>query len=267
MRCRRNQIIGMRYTFFYALFVFILSGSCSQEQGQAASSTATDLETFLQGKRLEYLVTSEELANRALGVAINFIDTSFCFLTYYNGLEEPERIQPYKLVARWNMTEGPTGPQIAVRSQLFNFDLEVLSFDASSCQLETEVQGVNRQVKGLFQSRQMPEGRYQARKKKLQGEWAGNAIEGLETISLNLDATTAQIRKGQSAPMTTPWHLSYDGRYIILPESEEAVMLSQDAMGLPVSELGKMLYLTFISTKSAVYEQYRVEKTPVPEKI
>ncbi len=257
----------MRYTSFYALFVFILIGSCSQEQGQPVNSTAPDLEAFLQGKRLEYLVTSEELANRALGVAINFIDTSFCFLTYYNGLEEPERIQPYKLVARWNMTEGPTGPQIAVRSQLFNFDLRVLSFDASSCQLETEVQGVTKKVKGLFQSRQMPEGRYQARKKKLQGEWTGNAIEGSESISLNLDATTTQIQKGEGTSLSTPWHLSYDGRYIILPELEEAVMLSQDAMGLPVSELGKTLYLTFISSTSAVYEQYRVEKAPEPSKI
>lgn len=249
----------MRYP--YLLFILIVFANCSTPQEEAATAGA-DLENFLVGQRLEYLVPAEAVTNRALGVAINFMDTAYCFLTYYNGIEEPERMQPYEFVARWELSNEAEGALIAIRSQLFNPDLIIRSFDSTSCQLETEVSGSLKTVKGLFQPRRMPADRYQSRTTKLQGRWVGKAIDATDSIALQLSASTAQIKIGVQPASTTPWHLSYDGRYILLPEQEQAIMLSQDPMGLPVSDLGKSLYLTQISTTSTVYQQYRVEKTP-----
>ena len=86
-------------------------------------------------------------------------------------------------------------------------------------------------------------------------------------IDLELTPTEAEIYRGNSTTGTVPWHLSYDGRFIVLPQSQELVMISADQMGSPIAKLGNKVCLTFMGVQFALYPQYQIEKTPSPQSI
>lgn len=250
----------MRHLKLLTLLLAALVIGCSAEK-------EPDLENFLQGKRLEYHLPMHALSAVDRGVMIDFVDTSLCFLTHFEDIKETRRVQPVKLVARWDVNEDTSGISISVRSQLRSFNIRMLSYDSSSCEILSSVMSSNKTLEGRIQDIRLSDEQYALRSKRLTGDWAGKNAEGPETIDLELTPTEAEIYRGNSTKGTVPWHLSYDGRFIVLPQSEELIMLSADQMGLPLSTVRSKMYLTFIGYQLSIYQQYRVEKVPTPSSI